>query len=417
MKGATDAAESNLQNKALDTAIDGLGACVCVLDMQGVIRWVNAAWREFASRNGGDAKAGVGASYVDCYVGAEPPFIRDLRALLRGDVATIAGDYPCHSPTVQRWFHSEAHAIGAGEGRSIVVVHTDITARVLAQQERAAMAANLYRLDRMQAMGTLASGLAHDLKNVLTTMLGGIDLIRAPNVTLDTRIAILDDMETAGKRGRALVDRFASIGRPPQAKIELVALRPLLYEVIAQQRRIAPRSVEFSANLQHDLSVPGDVTQLHQVLTNLATNAWQAIEPAKGCVEITLSKVSLQASDASWLPGLQPGEFARIDVRDNGRGIDAEAKARLFEPFFSTKRHVANAVGGCGIGLAVSLGLVRAHTGGVRVESAPGRGSTFSVYLPLRQRQSVATPSATTVVSVVGNAAAAKTAAEQSAEQ
>jgi CheY-like chemotaxis protein len=177
----------------------------------------------------------------------------------------------------------------------------------------------------------------------------------------------------AGDRGRGLAQQILTFSRPVARELRDVRIGPLLDEVAGFLKPALPANVELRVRAEPDLpTVRADVDQLHRVLVNLGTNAWQAMRPKGGVLEIRAAAVASAA-------GLPPGPAVRIDVRDEGCGMDARTRAHIFEPFFSTKPPGE----GTGLGLAVVHGIVRAHGGTVIVDSTPGRGSTFSVFLPL----------------------------------
>jgi CheY-like chemotaxis protein len=176
------------------------------------------------------------------------------------------------------------------------------------------------------------------------------------------------------------VQQILTFSRRDAQTMERRLLRPLMEEALRLMRTLLPAGVRLSLRLDAaPLPVMADGTQLQQVLMNLCTNAWQAFDGRAGEITVALHEEPLDAAKALQLGGLSPGTYACLSVADNGPGMDAETQRRVFEPFFTTK---APGVG-TGLGLAVVHGIVKAHKGAIALDSAPGRGTRFDVYLPL----------------------------------
>ncbi|MCP5287247.1 MAG: response regulator [Burkholderiaceae bacterium] len=264
----------------------------------------------------------------------------------------------------------------------------DITERHTAEQQRLALEAQLREAQKMESLGTLAGGVAHDFNNVLGAILGHAVLAQTDLPAGHPARAGLEQIRRSGLRARDLVQQILAFSRrQPQQRVTQ-PLRPLVEESLALLRATLPARVHLQARL-HDapLQVAVDGTQMQQVLMNLCTNAWHALGDAGGNVEVGLDAVAPAASgddahddDAAAIES--PG-WAHLWVRDNGPGMSPATLARIFEPFFTTKAPGQ----GTGLGLSVVHGIVRAHEGRIRVDTAPGQGATFHVYLPLQTRQ------------------------------
>jgi len=257
------------------------------------------------------------------------------------------------------------------------------TAASLQQQRDAIreLGARLQQAQKLEAIGTMAGGIAHDFNNILAAILGNLSLAQGEVAAGQAPLGSLEQIRRAALRARELVQRIRIFSRRDAPAHARLALLPVVEEVLALVRVTLPASV----TLKTELAAPpgpvwGDATQLHQVLMNLCTNALQALQGQPGTVSVGLETVELGAGDASHRPaGLAAGPHARLWVSDTGRGIDAAHLERIFEPYFTTK----GGGGGTGLGLSVVHGIVNAHHGGIVVQSVPGQGSTFSVYLPL----------------------------------
>ena len=259
-------------------------------------------------------------------------------------------------------------------------VGRDITEQRRGQTARLELEAQLREAQKMEAIGVLAGGIAHDFNNVLAGILGNAALA-IQDLPADHPAAVsLEQIRKAGLRGRGLVQQILAFARRQPREVVSCELRPLVDECIALLRSTLPAGVTLDIELSDQpLFVMADATQVEQVLMNLCTNAWHSLGGRPGRVAVGLAGVDLDVAAARQLgAGLTPGAYARLSVADNGRGMDAQTRARIFEPFFTTKP-----VGeGTGLGLAVAHGIIAAHGGVIRVQTTPGEGSTFEIYLP-----------------------------------
>ena len=280
-----------------------------------------------------------------------------------------------------RWLQSHAAPLHDGVGEPLMLVITrDITRRKRAQAERSAMHEQLREAQRMEAIGTLAGGIAHDFNNILGAISGNA-VLALQDVGADHPAALsLGQITKASLRARDMVRQILTFSRgQPPARVPQ-PLQPLIREAIALLSTTLPAVVQLEAELAApQLYVNADGTQIEQVLLNLCTNAWHALQGSSGRIVIGLVPVVLDTEAAARLGVPAPGPYARLWVTDTGSGIDAATRSRIFEPFFTTKPTGT----GTGLGLSVVHGIVGAHQGAIAVESTPGRGSTFHVYLPL----------------------------------
>jgi PAS domain S-box-containing protein len=266
---------------------------------------------------------------------------------------------------------------------------TDITEKRQADAKRTALETQLRESQKMEAIGTLAGGIAHDFNNIVAAILGNVALARHQLDAGHSTQKLLAQIDNAGVRARALVQQILAFSRMQPQVLVSQALRPLVQEAVGLIGSTLPASVEFEARLAETPIHAGvDATQIQQVMLNLCTNAWHALPGGAGRITVGLEAVQLDADAARDLGGVPPGGYAHLWVRDNGSGMDEATRARMFEPFFTTKR-----IGeGTGLGLSVVHGIVSAHQGAITVESAPGRGSTFHLYFPLREPQPAPAP-------------------------
>lgn len=258
----------------------------------------------------------------------------------------------------------------AGEAFSILAINTDITKRKLLEQQ-------FLRAQRMELIGTLAGGLAHDLNNVLTPILLSVDLLRGTGAG-DDQEATLSVIESSARRGADMVDQVLSFARGTGETREDVRIEPLMHDLIRMARDTFPKNVQIDTHIDSDLwMVRADPTQLHQVMLNLCVNARDAM-PEGGTITISARNCVLDDDFAAANIEAHPGPHVLIDVDDTGRGIDPEIVDRIFDPFFTTKE-----VGkGTGLGLSTSLAIVRRHQGILQVEPIASGGTRFRVCFP-----------------------------------
>ncbi|BAY93541.1 MULTISPECIES: hybrid sensor histidine kinase/response regulator [unclassified Tolypothrix] len=259
-----------------------------------------------------------------------------------------------------------------GKPKSILTVDTDIT-------EKKRLEAQLFRAQRLESIGTLASGIAHDLNNILTPILAGAQLLpmKFPDVDERTR-HLLEILEVNAKRGADLVKQVLSFARGVEGKRINLQIRHLIVEVSKVLKETFPKSIQVSTDLSKDLwVVSGDGTQIHQVLMNLCVNARDAM-PNGGSLSICAKNLYIDENYARMNLEAKVGPYIVITVTDTGVGIPEEHLDRIFEPFFTTKE-----VGqGTGLGLSTVLGIIKSHGGFINVHSEKGVGTSFEVYLP-----------------------------------
>ncbi|MBW4595051.1 MAG: response regulator [Brasilonema angustatum HA4187-MV1] len=262
-----------------------------------------------------------------------------------------------------------------GNPKSILTVDTDIT-------EKKLLEAQLFRAQRLESIGTLASGIAHDLNNILTPILAVAQLLplKFPHVYEQDK-HLLEILENSAKRGAELVKQVLSFARGVEGKRMTLQPKHLIREVAKILRETFPKSIEVYIEIAKDLwMVSGDGTQLHQVLMNLCVNARDAM-PNGGTLTICAENLFIDENYAQMLLEAKTGCYTVITVSDTGVGIACEIIDRIFEPFFTTKEQGK----GTGLGLSTVIGIVKSHGGFVNVCSEVGSGTHFKVYLPAVQ--------------------------------
>jgi PAS domain S-box-containing protein len=256
--------------------------------------------------------------------------------------------------------------------------------------ERRKLESRLLRTQRMESIGTLAGGVAHDLNNVLAPILISIELLKADSQGDPEQAKVIDAIRTSAQRGASLVRQVLTFARGFEGQKTAVDLSVLLVDFESLVRETFPRNIRIVSEAPTGLwRVTGDPTQLHQVLLNLAVNARDAM-PTGGVLSILATNQLCDEASVLGHPEAKPGKFVRIAVDDTGHGIAPHIRDRVFEPFFTTKE-----VGkGTGLGLATVYAIVKSHGGFVTVSSKVGDGTTFIVHLPAEDRPAPVKPEA-----------------------
>ncbi len=267
------------------------------------------------------------------------------------------------------------------DGKPLRMIGTriDITALKQAGKEKIKLEKQLRRTQKLDTIGTLAGGIAHDFNNILSPIAGHTELAM---LKLDKTDPLYKNMQHILKgvdRAKDLVKQILLFTKQSEKEQQPLFLQPLVKEALKLLRPSIPATVEIRTLI--DASCPevrADATQIHQVIVNLCTNAWQAMDEKGGSLSIELNLKMVDAAFAKMHPDLNEAEYACLSVSDTGAGMDELTLERLFEPFFTTKEIDQ----GTGLGLSVVHGIVNSHKGAILVYSEPGKGTAFHVYLP-----------------------------------
>ncbi|AOF86039.1 sensory box protein [Hydrogenophaga sp. RAC07] len=258
----------------------------------------------------------------------------------------------------------------AGQPRSILAINTDITHQKLLEQQ-------FLRAQRMESIGTLAGGIAHDLNNVLAPIMMSIELLKGSLPDPDDQ-AVLKTIAVSARRGADMIKQVLSFARGVEGKRHEVRITDVLRDLDQILSETIPKNISIVSSVAPDLwQVQADPTQLQQVLMNLCVNARDAM-PGGGRITISADNLAVDAHYAAMNIEARVGAYVKIEVEDNGAGIPPDIQDRVFDPFFTTKP-----VGeGTGLGLATTLAIVKSHGGFVRLYSEVDKGTRFRIYLP-----------------------------------
>jgi nitrogen-specific signal transduction histidine kinase/CheY-like chemotaxis protein len=269
--------------------------------------------------------------------------------------------------------------------KQVVGSGVDITARKQAEAEREKLEVQLRQTQKMEAIGTLAGGIAHDFNNILGAILGNVVLAQQDAGPGHPAQESLEQIFKSSERARNLVHKILAFSRQLPREERVQNLRSIMEEDLRLLRATLPAGIELIARFAEDTpSVLADRTEFHQVLLNLCTNSWHAMEGRSGQITLSLEGVTLDDALARHHADLRPGRYARLTVADTGKGMDAPTLERIFDPFFTTKEVDQ----GTGLGLSVVHGIMKHHQGAITVASQPGRGTTFELYFPAAATES-----------------------------
>ncbi len=241
-----------------------------------------------------------------------------------------------------------------------------------------ALQSRLLQAQKLETIGKLSSGMAHDFSNLLSSIFGSLNLLkkRAPKTEDITRL--LDNIENCSIRAKDLTKGLLSFGKPTPKRKELIKSNLLLGEISKVVSQTFPKNISFRTSIDEKLKdIVGSATEIYQVLLNLCVNAREAIEK-NGSINLSASNITVDEKNHHMYPLLNKGNYVRFSVVDTGSGISEDHIQRIFDPYFSTKEKET----GSGLGLYVTYGIVKAHNGHIEVQSEPAKGTRFDVFIP-----------------------------------
>jgi PAS domain S-box-containing protein len=272
------------------------------------------------------------------------------------------------------WLRDEKRLLRAGDGKptEIIGAWTDITDRIGLEKE-------LRQAQKMEAIGLLSGGIAHDFNNILGAIIGNAQIAEMDVGPNHPAAESLGQILKASRRATHLVRQILTFARQDTHELHRVELRPIIEESVRLLRATIPAGIGLKLTFGHHLpAVLADENQIQQVILNLGTNSWHALEGRSGRISIELTALEVDAELAGQNPDFRPGPYVRLRVQDSGKGMDGAMLHRAFDPFFTTKEPGK----GTGLGLSVVHGIMKSHRGAILVKSAPGVGTTFDLFLP-----------------------------------
>lgn len=365
-----------LQSAALNAAANA----IVITDPRAVVEWVNPA---FTAYTGYSVEEAVGKTMSELVKSGQhgPELYQDLWSTIlakrawRGELVNRKKDGSLYSEQMSITPLLDDH----GEISHFIGIKEDIS-------ERKRLEALVLRSQRLDSVGRLVSGIAHDLNNILTPILMTPGMLRS-YVKHPRAETLLDMIETSAQRGASIIKQLLTFARGLPGERVPVQLRALVADMMRLIEQAFPKNI--TARQRVPLQVPlvnGDSTQLHQVLMNLCVNSRDAM-PGGGTLTLSVEAVEVGVEMAKQNPDAQPGSYVVLSVEDTGSGIAPENLDKIYDPFFTTKT-----IGeGTGLGLSTALGIVKSHRGFIQVDSEVGRGTRFRIYLPAIARTSDAT--------------------------
>lgn len=259
-------------------------------------------------------------------------------------------------------------------------IFRDITEQNQSEKEKARLETQLHRSQKLETIGTLAGGIAHEFNNILTPIMVYTDMAILSLSLTDPLVSDLKQIMDGAVRAKKLVQQILTFSRQMEQERKPVRLSILVKEAIQFILSLIPANIEIRQQIDSSFdTVMADASQMYQVIVNLCTNAYHSMEDMGGTLTIELKKVKVNAETVEFHPHLEESEYVMLAVSDTGTGMDDSTIERSFDPFFTTK----SVDKGNGLGLSVVHGIVRSHYGDIIVNSILGKGSSFQVYLPL----------------------------------
>ena len=296
-----------------------------------------------------------------------------------------------HPDGTVKYLKANAIVLRDGDGKAIrmIGINRDITEQVLAEEAKKSLEDQLKHAQKMEAIGTLAGGIAHDFNNILGAILGYAEMVQDDIPAGSVAAKDIEQVIAAGHRAKELVKQILAFSRQAESQRILIQPSVIIKEAIKMLRSSLPTTISIDQNIDPESGhVMADPTQLHQILVNLCTNAFHAMEETGGTITISLQKKSFSIVDLPGGPDVQPGEFVQLSVADTGSGIAPDIMEKIFDPYFTTKE-----VGkGTGMGLAIIHGIVKTYGGFITCHTTVGLGTVFHVCLPITE--DTATPEA-----------------------
>jgi PAS domain S-box-containing protein len=361
------------EHKRLQEAIEQAAEMIIVTDKDGVVQYANPAFERLSGYES-EAARGRGSRPVIEEIIEDVEFEQMARTVTGGEVWQ---DRCLLKRADGRLLDIEATVSPVHDENGTLVSFVSVSRDITRELE---LEAQLRQSQKMEAIGTLAGGIAHDFNNLLHAIQGFSEL-SLRQVPPDGKVhAHLSEVLTASRRARDLVDQLLTFARRTEQERKRLDLSTIVKEALKLLRGSLPATIDIHARVDEQCGpVDADPTQIHQVVMNLCTNAFNAMRESGGTLEIRLAETHRAPLERPGMTHLSEGRYALLSVRDTGHGMERRTMERIFDPYFSAW----SSGEGTGLGLAMVHGIVRNHGGWVNVESVPGKGTVFEVYLPV----------------------------------
>lgn len=356
----------------LAAAVEHAAESIMITSPDGTIQYVNPAFERLSGYSRAEA------------LGKTPRILRSGRmddAFYQNLWTTLTGGQVWQGRFINKTksgqlLEQEATISSIRDDRDNIINYVSVARDVTHEVE---LEAQLRHAQKMEAIGTLAGGIAHDFNNMLSPILGYAELAMSEAEHGSELWYSLNEIFNAGKRASGLVKQILAFSRRSEQERKLIQLENIVNECLQLLRGSLPSTINIRTDFQDRPAVIADPTQMHQVVMNLGTNAYHAMREDGGILTVRLQAMQVTANSPFVSADLPPGSYARLTVADTGQGMSEETLERIFEPYFTTKK-----IGeGTGLGLATVHGIVKGHKGHILVESTPGNGTEFSVFIPM----------------------------------
>jgi signal transduction histidine kinase/CheY-like chemotaxis protein len=252
------------------------------------------------------------------------------------------------------------------------------------QKEKELLEERIRHYQKMEAIGTLAGGIAHDFNNILFPIQGYAEMFLDDFPPNDPKHEMAQEIFQAASRAKELIEQILTFSRQGDTKNQIVSLQSILKEALKLLRSTIPKNIVIRKNIISECKpVYADPTNLHQVIMNLCTNAFHAVQDKGGTIEVALEEISVTADGQYGIAGLPAGDYICLTVSDTGCGMDKKTLAQIFDPYFTTKKEGK----GTGLGLSTSYGIIKNLNGDIKVYSEPDKGTTFHIYIPVTSNE------------------------------
>jgi signal transduction histidine kinase/ActR/RegA family two-component response regulator len=380
------AEDALLEGRAkLEGALESMSDAVFISDTEGQFIDFNeafAAFHRFENKHSCLKSLADYPKLLDVYLPDGTPVPIEMWVVnraLRGETVTNAEYRLKRKDTGETWLGS--YNFAPIRNKEDVIVGSVIVCRDITENRK--LRDQLHQAQKMESIGNLAGGIAHDFNNILSSIIGFTELALDDAAKGSTIEDSLQEIFTAGKRARDLVKQILAFARQSEGEIKPLQVNTIAKEVLKFIRSTIPAAITIKENINSDSVTMGNPTQIHQIIMNLCTNAAQAMEDRGGILEVTLNDVAMDNDSSMEAKSLKPGNYLELTISDTGAGIDPEIIDKIFEPYFTTKEQGQ----GTGMGLAMVHGIVENYGGKVTVNSTPGQGTLFAVYLPVIRQQ------------------------------
>lgn len=371
------------EREKIQLYMDTAGVMMVALDTRGLIAMINM---KGCAILGYEEQELLGRNWFEVCLPTTrlDEFMGVFQALMRGEhapaeyyenpVLTKNGDER------QIAFHSALLYDQCGSISGILFSGEDVTERKQAEKEREQLLVRLNQAQKMESIGVLAGGIAHDFNNILSAILGYTELARDDSPPGSSVADDLDKVLTAAYRAKDLVKQILAFSRQATDDKIPIQIQPLIKDSLKMLRASIPSTISITEDIHpHCGTVLGDPTQIHQMIMNLCTNAYHAMETTGGELAVKVHATVIASSAASAARPIPPGEYVEVEVSDTGTGIEPDIIDKIFDPYFTTKE-----IGkGTGMGLSITHGIIKSYGGAITVDSTLGQGTTFQVYFPV----------------------------------